>query len=321
MTSSPDIDALLASVKSAARALIENPQRSGSLIRLEGEDVIVTGDLHGDVAAFNRIVEITDLASHPGRHLILQELIHENGKADVCSSCLLIERTCTLINRWPGRVHVLLGNHEMAELTGRAIIKNGAVLNEAFSKGVVARYGARAEEAMMYFQALWRSMALAARTPNRVFISHSTPAKDCLPGVEERSPQPSSALSGPDRSPAASSQATAASPGSEKAGTGHFSPGVLERRLEPHDMQRGGSGYELVWGRDFCKEAADRFAEMVDADFLIVGHTPCPEGFAVPNHRHVVLDSQGPAGVCLLLEMQAPLTLEEIVGKILPLWP
>jgi len=277
-----DIDRLLAEVKDAARVLLDDPLRRGNLISLDGDDVVIAGDLHGDVAAFDAVVELAGLSTHPRRHLILQELVHGNGESDVCRSCILVEKACALVNSFAPRVHLLMGNHEMAELTGRPILKNGTVLNKAFDSGVEERYGERAGEVSMYFQALWRSMALAARTPNRVFISHSTPVRSFL---------------------------------------ADFDAAVLERPLQGEDIERRGSAYALVWGRDFSDEAADRFAAMVGADFLVVGHTPCPEGFDVPNHRHVVLDSQGPSGACLVLPLHAPLTLEEIVGRIRPLWP
>lgn len=281
MSSRDDIDRLVIQVKEAARNLLENPLRHGNLIRLRDGEVMVTGDLHGDLRAFNRIVELADLAARPRRHLILQELIHHKESPQVCPSCLLIEEAVRLVNRFPERVHILMGNHEMAELTGRPILKNGNVLNDAFERGLLQRYGERSGEVEMYFQALWRSLALAARTPNRVFISHSTPKRRWLED---------------------------------------FDVSVLDRPLEGADVERPGPAYALVWGRDFSDEAADEFAQMVDVDFFVVGHTPCPDGFDVPNRRHVVLDSQGPAAACLMLEVQGSLTLEEIVGRIRPLW-
>jgi hypothetical protein len=173
-----------------------------------------------------------------------------------------------------------MGNHEMAELSGRIILKDGKVLNELFSRSLEARYDGRGEEAFAYFRGLWRSMPLAIRTANRLFISHSTPG---LPRLDD------------------------------------FDAAALEADDVTHDLSREGPVYGLLWGRDFSHAAAERLHRVLDADFFIVGHTPCAEGFGIPNERHVMLDSQGPAGCCALLPLDQPLTLAEIAGRIRPL--
>jgi len=174
-----------------------------------------------------------------------------------------------------------MGNHEMAELTGRTILKEGVVLNQVFANAVTARYDGRGEEAMSAMKEFWRALPLAARTANGVFISHSTPSRDFL-----------------DK----------------------FTSDVLSRPLESADFARSGGAYALCWGRDFTPDIADRFALLVGAQFLVVGHTPCDDGFLTPNERHIVLDSQGPSGKYLLAPLEGNLTYAELVGRIRPLW-
>ncbi len=284
MISPRDLDRLLSVMKDAARALESNPYRRGNLIVFPSDgEVMITGDLHGDRAAFDRIVRIADLENNLGRHLILQELVHGFDSPDRgCGSCVVIERAAALVNRFPERVHVLMGNHELAELTGRMIMKGSVVLNELFRNALALRYGERADEAFAYFAGFWRSLPLAARTANRVFISHSTPS---LKFLED------------------------------------FDTGIFDHVIEEESLGREGSVYALLWGRDFSRGAAERLKEIFDADFFIVGHTPCPEGFQVPSDTHIIIDSQGEAGKYLLLPLEGPLTCEAIVSKIRPVWP
>lgn len=248
----------------------------------DGGDVFVTGDLHGDVAAFDRIVEIADLLHHPVRHLVLQELVHgHDDEGGGRGSCVLVEKAARLITRFPQRVHLLMGNHEMAELTGRTILKDGVVLNQAFANAVTARYDGRGEEAAAVMREFWRALPLAARTGNGIFIAHSTPSRDFLD---------------------------------------NFTPDVLGRPLENADFARSGPAYALCWGRDFTPDVANRFAGLLGVEYLVVGHTPCDNGFLTPNERHIVLDSQGPSGKYLLAPLEGNLTYAELVGRIRPIW-
>ena len=279
-----DVDTALASIRNAADSLLACPYRRGNelLFPSEGE-LMATGDLHGDIAAFDEIVRKAALPKNPCRHLVLQELVHgKNGHDGSDGSCELIEKAAALVERHPARVHILMGNHEMAELTGRVMLKNGVVINEIFRRAAQDRYGDRLEEATECIRAFWQAMPLAARTMNRAFFSHSTPSRKFLDT---------------------------------------FDPAVLKRPLEQADFSRdGGSAYALLWGRDFSVETAERLCRMLDVDFLVTGHTPCENGFAAPNGRHIVIDSQGPNGKYLLLPLAGPLTHDEIVGRILPVW-
>ena len=39
---------------------------------------MVVGDLHGNLHTFSWVLKLADLAKHPKRHLVLQELVHEH---------------------------------------------------------------------------------------------------------------------------------------------------------------------------------------------------------------------------------------------------
>ncbi len=78
------------------------------------------------------------LDRHPERHLVLQELIHgplsypgDGGDR----SHQLLDVVAALKCQYPDRAHLILGNHELSELTGRVIGKDGETLNAKFLQG------------------------------------------------------------------------------------------------------------------------------------------------------------------------------------------
>ena len=88
---------------------------------------MITGDLHGHKRNFDRIVELADLENYPRRHLILQEIVHQlaSWKRDRDLSFLVLEKVAQLKVDYPDRVHILMGNHELAELQGHEVFKDG----------------------------------------------------------------------------------------------------------------------------------------------------------------------------------------------------
>ena len=73
----PDADRLLYTLRRAVQAFRDTPGRRGRLVTLQGAgEVLVAGDLHGNVENFRLLLQKAELAKHPRRHLVLQELIH-----------------------------------------------------------------------------------------------------------------------------------------------------------------------------------------------------------------------------------------------------
>jgi hypothetical protein len=119
---------------------------------------------------------------------------------------------------------------------------------------------------------------VAARTANRVFLSHSLPGAGALPGFD------AAAL---ERAPSAEA-----------------------------DLLPGGAVYALVWGRDARPETVAEFLRRVDADLLVTGHIPCDHGFEWPSERHLILDSQGcPAGY-VLFPAAGPLGPADLAARV-----
>jgi len=272
----------LHTLQRAVQAFADTPGRTGRLVRLQdAEDVLVIGDMHGNVDNFRRLLNRAMLAQHPRRHLVVQELIHSPhhypGGGD--KSHQLVDLICALKCQYPERVHYLIGNHELSQATGRAILKYDEDLNEQFHLGVQMAYGEAGEEVYQLYLQLFAVLPFAVRTQGRVFLCHSVPAT----GPLER-----------------------------------FELSHLEREPTPEDdLRPGGCLYALVWGRDVTADHVETFLHKVDADILVTGHIPCPDrGYDQPSPRHVILDGQGsPAGLCLL-PANHPILPEELPGCI-----
>lgn len=277
----PDPNRLLRTLKQAVEAFRSTPGRRGRLIRLEhAGDLLVAGDLHGNVDNFRRLLEKADLGKHPQRHLVLQELVHGpfHYPAGGDKSHQLVDLLAALKCQYPRQVHLLLGNHELAQWTGQAIAKAASELNALFREGLDTAYGSRAEEIYAAYRELFAVVPLTVRTPNRVFLSHSLPKAARLES---------------------------------------FNPAIVECETpEESDLRPGGPIHALLWGRDRSTATVERFLEKVDADWLITGHIPCDRGFELPNGRQVILDcTAAPACYCLL-PLDRPLSHQELVDCI-----
>ena len=274
----PDPQEILATIRKATELMRSTPGRSGSVVAFDDADeVMVVGDLHGNLPAFSQALAIAALDWYPRRHLVLQELVHEINKNDdrPDRSHQLVDLVSALKCQYPQRVHLILGNHELSELTGRIIGKDGHALNLRFRQGMELAYGARTQEVYEAYLVLFAALPLAVRTPNRVFVCHTLPDARYLEDLDL-------ALLQADHWP-------------EEA------------------MKRGGTIYALTWGRDNTPETADRFAAMVDADWFITGHQPCDEGFRQANHRQIIIDGTNPYPAYCLFPAFGAVTIEALL--------
>lgn len=277
------VESVISAYRRATEVCFATPGREGSTVVVTselGSDVIVTGDLHGHRANFDRICQVAALDQNPRRHLVLQEVCHggptypENGG---CMSHTLLEDVAHLVAQFPGRVHFILGNHELAELTDYPIQKNRQMLNVMFRFGLQQRYGGAAETVREAYVKFLRSCPLAVRLAKGVFITHSLP---------------------------------------DKLGVRRFDASIFTRQPEPMEYFQRSSVFELVWGRDYREENAAAFAQLVHAKVLINGHEPCPQGFLTPNRFQVILDCCGDQACYAALPIDEELTQEQVVGRI-----
>ncbi len=226
------IENIVAVFTAATEANRNTPGRQGTVIALTPElagEVMVTGDLHGHRRNFNLIRRIAALEANPRRHLLLQEACHggptypENGG---CMSHTMVEDIARLKAKFPDRVHFMLGNHELAELTDYPIQKNKQMLNLLFRMGLQQMYGPAAEKVREAMLGFLRTCPLAMRLPGGVFICHSLP---------------------------------------EDADTKKFDTSIFSREMDPLEFYERGAIFRLVWGRDDRPENAAAFAALVGA--------------------------------------------------------
>lgn len=280
----PDPEKILATVRRATALFRSTPGRSGGVVTLEPStvtEVLVVGDLHGNIPAFRKILDVSALGQNPGRHLVLQELVHgprmyPADRGD--KSHQLVDIVCALKCQYPTRVHLILGNHELSELTGRAIGKNGVPLNALFRQGIDTAYGTRGEAVYSAYRELFAALPLAVRTPNRVFLCHTIPDGYELDGLD-----------------------------------------LEVFKLDtwpPEAMKRHGTVYAITWGRDTSPETVDRFAAMVDADWFVTGHQPCEEGFRLAGPRQIIIDGTDPYPAYCLFPANEPVTAETLLGQV-----
>jgi hypothetical protein len=276
------IENVIATYKEAAEANLKTPGREGNVVVLGAEsadEVMITGDLHGHRRNFNAIRKVANLDRKPRRHLILQEVCHGGPTYPTNGGCMshsLLEDVAKLKVQYPDRVHFLLGNHELAELTDYPIQKNKQMLNLLFRLGLQEMYGPATEKVREAYFPFIRTCPLAVRL-GKVFISHSLP---------------------------------------ESVDSRRFDQAVFHRELQSEDFLERTPVFDLVWGRDYRQENAKAFAQLVRADVLINGHEPCSEGKQTPNDFQIILDCCGDKACYVLLPTEEELTQSEIVSRI-----
>lgn len=281
----PDPIKLIATIKQAAVLLRQQAGRIGKFVELVGcEELLVAGDMHGHITNFKKVLKLANLGEHPGRHVVLQELVHgpfrypgEGGEL----SHRLVDVVSAFICQYPGRVHYLLGNHELAQWTRREIAKNNKSLNNLFVMGVNTAYPDHTEEILKAYDDLFQSLPVAIRLPNRLFVSHSLPGASRLDSWKLELLQ--------------------------------------QETYTNEDLKLGGCIHSIVWGRDTAESTVKTFLDLVQADVLISGHIPSEQGYETPNPYQIILDSKDENGQILLFPTAVPLTQTELLKHLVKL--
>ncbi len=276
----PPPDRMLATLQKATALVKSTPGRTGHRLRIEsGVDLLVVGDLHGNLANFQAIWKLADLGKHPSRHLVVQELVH--GKflypAGGEKSHQLVDLFAAIKCQYPERVHYLPGNHEMGQWTGRQILKGADDLNAVFRQGVATAYG-DPDPILSAYRALWEASPLLIHTPHGVALSHTLVPGKSLDAFE-----------------------------------------VSQLESETYtdaDLKPGGTAYGMMWGRDTSDATVRTFLTKIQAHFLITGHFPADEGFTRLHPNLVALDCSGSPGGYLLFPLDRALDADELAGLV-----
>jgi len=256
----------------------QDPLRRGRLIELpEAGDVMFTGDLHGNMANFQRIVRLADLPHHPQRHLILQEVLHAMYSDTADHSYRLLEEVAIYKTVCPAQVHILLGNHDLSELYGLEIMKQGRSVLRAFDAALEEAYQFNKDVVRKAYNRFLRSFPWAAATRTGLFFCHSLP---------------------------------------DARYVDQFSRELFTEASPDMDMGRGTPAFHLAWGRDLSSGVTTEFAQRLGADLIVTGHHPCRRGHTEPNPRLVILDSKDAHGAYVILPLDRKLTQAEVVARV-----
>lgn len=257
--------------------------RTGTVVNLDASnarEVLFTGDLHGHRGNFQKIFDLADLDNNPGRHVVIQELCH-GGPTFVdgsCGSSWMVIEAARLICRYPGRVHYVLGNHELAEMTGCPIQKRGRFLNESFSLGLKFQYGNVYKVCHQLLTRWFWSCPIAIRWNGSLLFSHSIPHACDYPPP--------------------------------------FDYSLFNRSLEDRDLSEQGAFYRLCWGRDFREYNAKVFAQNMNAALLLNGHDPCSgKGYKTPNSYQIIIDCSDDCPAYTHLTLDIPITQEAALNN------
>ncbi|MCK5114452.1 MAG: metallophosphoesterase [Phycisphaerae bacterium] len=260
----------------AAELTSSDPHRQGNVLHLGSpEQVVITGDIHGNRENLTKILSYAASGGDAPPTLILQEIIH--GVPDVRTgmdrSVELLLRAARLKISNPANVHILLGNHDVAQFTGSEITKEGVGVCKGFVEGVEFTYGDDAPAVLEAVMTFLRSLPLGIRFDNRVFVSHSLPSPNRveLAGIE-----------------------------------------ILARTSQDEDFLRGKPAYEWVWGRNQTPEQLDELAAELDVDFFVLGHRHIDEGYLMIPQRAVAINSNTPRGVVCVFNGDDELSFQNI---------
>lgn len=274
-----DPDVAIALFRQAAEASLNHPLRQGSAVHLPSTgELIMTGDLHDHVLNLRKIAHYADLENHPDRHVILHELIHGGHTVDGRDmSVRTLARAAAYKIAYPQQVHIMAGNHELAQLGGEGIMKGGLSVVEVFDDGVEYIYGDAAESVLEAMNDFIRAMLLAVKCANGVFCSHSLPSPRMFDS---------------------------------------FDPTIIDRIPTEADLKPEGSAYHLVWGRNHTEELAEDLADEWGVNLFVMGHQPVDAGYYVEGESMLILASDDNHGVIVPIDLTKRYTMDSLVDRI-----
>jgi hypothetical protein len=277
-------------LRTGARALREARCREGSIDRITFPGTLIaTGDLHDNPLHLATLVHRAGLMGDPGTtalepegptHLVLHELIHSDRLHNGMDfSFRGLTRIAALKAAFPERVHVLLANHELAQVFGSGIVKDGIRVVDAFNEAVDTTFGDEAPAVHEAIKAFILAMPLALRgvCPRKdLLVAHSLPE----PWMMSR-----------------------------------FDATILSRELTPEDYEpRRGSAHLMVWGRGYDADQIEDLVERWGVGLIILGHEKVPEGARFVPPCVLVLNSDHDQGVFVPIDLSRPLRAEDAVG-------
>ena len=232
----------------------QDDRREGNVLVIDSPcRIVCSGDIHGYRSALSKIISYASLTSDPQCLIVFQEILH--GPPDDQSghdrSIELLMRAARLKIEHPEQVLFVMGNHDLAQVSGSEISKYGYGVCKAFDQGVKFAFPDDADEVAEALEEFFFSLPLALRCPNGVFISHSLPS----PGKFDDA-----------------------------------CIEILSRPITLADMQRNQPAYNWVWGRRHTEDQLETLAAKLDVTFFLMAHQHNEAGYEIiSRHGAVVL--------------------------------
>lgn len=284
-------DFVCAILARASAALRDDSGRHGCVVHLPAHGCLtLTGDLHDNLPHLEAILRLAGLDKSADQHVILHELIHGDRLLNGMDfSYRMLVRVADLVVRYPGQVHPLLGNHELAQMRGTAVGKGAGDSVGAFRGALDYVFGddaRRVESGIVDFLSTW---PIALRTESGLHCSHSLPAESAM--------------------------AT-------------FDRGLFEREIVPADWRApiearaeggGGSAYAMLWGRRHSAAHLDRLAEEWGVKVFVVGHEHAESGYMAIGTRGLVLNSDHACAVAVRADLGQEPDRDALLRGVVPL--
>jgi hypothetical protein len=257
--------------------------RRGNVIYLPAVgSLIATGDIHGHMRNFERIVAFADLEKNPERHIVLQEIIH-GGPEDTEGGCLSYKLLFDVVRyklSFPDRVHIIMGNHDISFINNSDVMRGGKEMNRSMRLALEREFKQDGTKVTLAISQYLLSQPLAVKCENRIWLSHSLPSNRLV---------------------------------------NKFDRQILDRPVENEDMVKPGSAYLLTWGRKHSQKTLNKMAELLDADIFILGHQAQPEGWSRAGENLIIIASDHNHGCLLPIDLAKSYTVETLVESIAPL--
>ncbi len=250
-----------------------------------GQEGRETGEDAGALGGDSPVSLSRSIADRCLPHVTFHEVIHSDRLLNGLDlSYRALARIAELKVGAPERVHPLLANHELAQIVGAGIVKDGVKCVEAFNDGLGYVFGDDWEGVSEALGEFIRAMPLAlrCRTPTGdILCAHSLPATGSM---------------------------------------GRFDTTILSRELTEADyVPRVGSAHLMVWGRGYDAEQLEDLVERWGVNLFVLGHEKADDGYLIIPPCAVVLNSDHERGVYLPIDLDHPPSLGEIPGLVRPL--
>ncbi|MBL8757128.1 MAG: hypothetical protein JNK35_01715 [Phycisphaerae bacterium] len=283
-------DSVAEAFRAGASACLSAKCRRGSIEEIdlgaplpETGRLVATGDLHDNPVHLARVLQAAGLDDparpHTDRaHLTLHELIHGDQLVqEMDFSYRTLCRAAHLKAAFPEHAHVLLANHELSQIVGAGVMKDGVDCVAAFNDAVDHTFGDAAGPVHEAIKGFIRALPLALRVRGAaispppgggkipgdkvvgtLLCAHSLPAPELM-----------------DR----------------------FDVTVLSRALDDDDyIPRRGSAHLMVWGRGHTPEHVEGLATLLGVDAFVLGHEKADSGVHRISPRALVINSDHSRG-------------------------